>query len=675
MVLAVAAATTAARGRSEEQDSQSRHVLPKQEFLKTCQVERQIKSALGLQWCSRKLILTKESLCFCKSLQQDGRGIAEETVANDVIIDFIPMFEITNVKAPDSASTGGASSASATRVERKLGASGANFDLSGLAEHDDLDTSRVLVISTVEDGHNNGREDALYFESANVRNQWFTLLQAIRKQVRDEWERQNNPRWEHRVWIRARRSVKSAYESWQLQTFVTIILVASFFTAIISAQMRTDPDNLCTPMSVEDSCRTFRIFWWLELTFTIFFGLEVCMAFVALGFWGFCAHGSNIFDAIVVAICIASTVLEEIPHMGSLRMLRVLRLVRVFTLMKRLAPLRILLRALGNSAMPVMFVFLLLFLVLAVFSLIATEFFREMDPDNFGDVQKTAFSLFQVSTGDSWASIITRGITERNPDVPAWMVRTFFVVFVLTVGMVLMNIVIAILLDEFLGTVTREKAEARKRQLKKQLHGEVTTLSARAVSHLHFPLDPFLATLMTCSTDEDLSAKIASVYECMDVDQSGAMSREELNAGLKLFSLEDSVHLSPEDWEIISEHGRFLNADGEMGPAGFEAMVIGQLRSYVNRKLVAMMNYLHHDSEDDNKDHTIVVGLKMTMDYLSSIARSVGKLREAVDPHGLVNEAKSKRSRMQVVTTTCVMLVRMCVHTWACLRQNARECR
>ena len=48
------------------------------------------------------------------------------------------------------------------------------------------------------------------------------------------------------------------------------------------------------------------------------------------------------------------------------------------------------------------------------------------------------------------------------------MVRTFFVVFVLTVGMVLMNIVIAILLDEFLGTVTREKAEARKRQLKKQ---------------------------------------------------------------------------------------------------------------------------------------------------------------------------------------------------------------
>ena len=67
-------------------------------------MERQIKSALGLQWCSRKLMLTKERLCFCKSLQQDGQGIAEETVANDVIIDFIPMFEITNLKAPDSAS-------------------------------------------------------------------------------------------------------------------------------------------------------------------------------------------------------------------------------------------------------------------------------------------------------------------------------------------------------------------------------------------------------------------------------------------------------------------------------------------------------------------------------------------------------------------------------------------
>ena len=149
--------------------------------------------------CLNESTHQKHPFCFCKSLQQDGQGIAEETVANDVIIDFIPMLEITNLKAPDSASTSGASSASATRVERKLGASGANFDLSGLAEHDDLDTSRVLVISTVEDGHNNGREDALYFESANVRNEWFTLLQAIRKQVRDEWERQNNPRWEHRV--------------------------------------------------------------------------------------------------------------------------------------------------------------------------------------------------------------------------------------------------------------------------------------------------------------------------------------------------------------------------------------------------------------------------------------------------------------------------------------------
>ena len=104
-------------------------------------------------------------------------------------------------------------------------------------------------------------------------------------------------------------------------------------------------------------------------------------------------------------------------------------------------------------------------------------------------------------------------------------------------------------------------------------------------------------------------------------------------------------------------------------------MVIGQLRSYVNRKLVAMMKYLHHDTEDDNKDHLILVGLKMTMDYLSSIARSVGKLREAVDPHGLVNEAKSKRSRMQAVTTTCIMLVRMYMHTWACIRRNARDCK
>ena len=69
---------------------------------------------------------------------------------------------------------------------------------------------------------------------------------------------------------------------------------------------------------------------------------------------------------------------DEVPHYGEVRMLRVLRLLRVFTLIERISPLRIMLNALANAAMPVALVFLLLFLVLAVFSLVATELFSEV---------------------------------------------------------------------------------------------------------------------------------------------------------------------------------------------------------------------------------------------------------------------------------------------------------
>ena len=91
-------------------------------------------------------------------------------------------------------------------------------------------------------------------------------------------------------------------------------------------------------------------------------------------------------------------------------------------------------------------------------------YFQQMDPENFGDMEKTAFSLFQVSTGDSWASSITRGLVERNPD-SAFGVHAFFVIFFLMVGVVLMNVVIAILLDEFLSTIGKEKAQDKKLQL------------------------------------------------------------------------------------------------------------------------------------------------------------------------------------------------------------------
>ena len=47
-----------------------------------------------------------------------------------------------------------------------------------------------------------------------------------------------------------------------------------------------------------------------------------------------------------------------------------------------------------------------------VYAVVATELFMTLDPPNFGTFSRSLFSLFQVSTGDSWASVITR-VTDQ----------------------------------------------------------------------------------------------------------------------------------------------------------------------------------------------------------------------------------------------------------------------
>ena len=64
----------------------------------------------------------------------------------------------------------------------------------------------------------------------------------------------------------------------------------------------------------------------------------------------------------------------------------------------------------------------------------------------------------QVMSGDSWAETITRSLFDNKDDsANDQAVAFFFVSFVLIVGMVLANVVLTVLLDEFLGSVRREQ--------------------------------------------------------------------------------------------------------------------------------------------------------------------------------------------------------------------------
>ena len=136
-----------------------------------------------------------------------------------------------------------------------------------------------------------------------------------------------------------------------------------------------------------------------------------------------------------------------------------------------------------------------------------TNFFRERAPEFFGNFKASLFTMFQVLSGDSSvARIIFGDDTEAD-------VALFFVSYILIASIMLLNVVVAVLLDEFIATVTREKEE--------KAHQEFLEKERRKISGC---LDPPTKSLTLFEDEEDLASRIASIYNKLDEDDSGGLN-------------------------------------------------------------------------------------------------------------------------------------------------------
>lgn len=109
----------------------------------------------------------------------------------------------------------------------------------------------------------------------------------------------------------------------------------------------------------------------------------------------------------------------------------------------------------------------------------------------------------QVVSGDSWASAITRSLYP--PDETDHAVAFFFVSYVLIGGTVLINIVMTVLLDEFLKAVALEKEKAEE-----ELEAEQEACRIAGV------LDPLIESMSHFTDNNDLTQKIATTFTIID---------------------------------------------------------------------------------------------------------------------------------------------------------------
>ena len=141
------------------------------------------------------------------------------------------------------------------------------------------------------------------------------------------------------------------------------------------------------------------------------------------------------FDFLVVAIALVPAS-GPLAVLRALRVLRVLRLITLVPSMKRVVGgLLAALPGLGSVSMIIGIIFY-------VAAVIATQLFALQFPALFGDLGRTAFTLFQVMTLEGWAMEVVRPVMAVYPW--AWV---FFFVFILCSTFTLLNLFIAVIVN------------------------------------------------------------------------------------------------------------------------------------------------------------------------------------------------------------------------------------
>ena len=65
--------------------------------------------------------------------------------------------------------------------------------------------------------------------------------------------------------------------------------------------------------------------------------------------------------------------------------------------------------------------FCILLIFTSIFAIIGTNVFAGRSEDFFGNFLKSMFTLFQIATGDSWASSIARSLFTDNDRINFWV--------------------------------------------------------------------------------------------------------------------------------------------------------------------------------------------------------------------------------------------------------------
>ena len=186
----------------------------------------------------------------------------------------------------------------------------------------------------------------------------------------------------------------------------------------------------------------------LENIILYIFVFEIILKIIAFRL-DFFKSKANVFDLIVVALCCVPTFI----NISILRLLRTFTLLRLFSAVPQL---RFVIAVIFKTAPSAFYVGLVLMFILYIYAVLCVRFFGSEFPEMFGNLGIAIFSLFQISTLESWASGIAIPIMRVYPY--SWII---FVSFILIVTFVLLNMIVGLIVDN-INEIKEQKAREKE---------------------------------------------------------------------------------------------------------------------------------------------------------------------------------------------------------------------
>ncbi|KAK6317568.1 hypothetical protein J4Q44_G00129680 [Coregonus suidteri] len=166
-------------------------------------------------------------------------------------------------------------------------------------------------------------------------------------------------------------------------------------------------------------------------------------------------NGYNVFDAIILVISFVPMFADggDSSAMGTMRIVRAFRSLRVLKTVSFIRGLQALVVALFKTMKSVVYVLGLMFLLMFIFAIIGYYYFGDPntgDPENWGDLGCALFTLFSLVTVDGWTDL-----QQNLDDLGMDSSRIFTIVFILIGYFIFFNM--------FIGVVIMEIQHATKR--------------------------------------------------------------------------------------------------------------------------------------------------------------------------------------------------------------------